>query len=441
VDDGVAWDTPVPPPLRDRARAAACLIAERLERPEVVRVSAEAMRHQKRAPVAAGALCPWDLGWIAELFLCLTLEADRVFEEPAHRYLRLAAQASQEIPMTRPALHGGTGGLALVLESFFRQQPGYRRAREALQQRLAEQVRARTWRRPEAGVAVEDYDLVSGAAGILGCLVSLEEPGAGVEQAIGKLLGYLVWLAEVDPPRRERWFIAPRHFYHQERHRWSPEGYVDLGLAHGIPGPLAALTLAWQAGYRVDGQRAAIERLSGWLLDRRLPDSWGPHWPNDLPVDAVRPPAGEEASHLRPAWCYGDPGVAAALWLAGSALDDEGWRRTAVESLEGVFRRPFAGDRLVSPTICHGTAGLLAISLRLAGVAASEPLRRQIPALLTKVLDACDPDLLLGVQDQEVAGNFVDDHSFLTGAAGVALVLLAASASTPPRWDRALLIA
>jgi hypothetical protein len=40
-----------------------------------------------------------------------------------------------------------------------------------------------------------------------------------------------------------------------------------------------------------------------------------------------------------------------------------------------------------------------------------------------------------------VPGNFVDDPGFLTGAAGVALVLLAASTSTPLSWDRTLLIA
>jgi hypothetical protein len=441
VADGAAWDPPVPPPLRDRARAAACLIAERLERPEVVRASAEAMRHQQRAPAPAGAPCPYGLSWIAELFLCLTLEVDRAYEEPAHRYLRLAAQASQELPVIRPALHGGTAGLVLVLESFFRQQPAYRRTRAALHQRLAEQVRARAWRRPEPGVAADDYDLISGAAGILGCLVSLEEPGAGVEQAIGELLGYLVWLAGEDQRGRERWFVPPQFFHHEERHGWSPDGYVDLGLAHGIPGPLAALALAWQAGYRVGGQREAMERLIGWLLDRRLPDPWGPHWPSDLPVDTVLPPEGQEEHHERPAWCYGDPGVAAALWLAGSALDDERLRRTALASLEGVFRRPSAVDLLFSPTLCHGAGGLLAVSLRLVGSTPSEELRHEVPALLTRILDACRPDLLLGVQDQELPGNFVDDHTFLTGAAGVALLLLAASASTPPRWFRALLIA
>jgi lantibiotic biosynthesis protein len=225
---------------------------------------------------------------------------------------------------------------------------------------------------------------------------------------------------------------------------------VDLGLAHGLAGPLAALSFAWQAGYRIDGYREAIERLSRWLLAQRLTDPWGPHWPEDIPYDlATRasgpPQQGDEVSLSRPSWCHGEPGVATALWLAGSALEDEGPRRTAVASLEGVFRRPFADPRnpyqLCSPTVCHGVGGLLAISLRFAALSGSEVIRAQIPGLVGNVLDACDPDLPLGVQDQEVPGYFVDDPGFLTGAAGVALVLLAASTSTPLSWDRTLLIA
>jgi lantibiotic biosynthesis protein len=417
----------------------------------VVRACAAAMLVQKRAPVDSGALSPWELGWLAELFLCLARSVgDPGWEEPAHRYLRMAAQASHEDPVTLPALMGGTSGLALVAEWFFNEEPRYRKARDALHERVAEQVLARRWRRREPGVDVGDYDLVFGASGILGCLVSFDTPGAAVEEAIGKLLRYLVWLAGVDTPGRERWFVAPRHYRFEQRGRLPPHGYVDLGLAHGLAGPLAALSLAWQAGYRVDGQREAVERLSRWLLTQRLADPWGPHWPEEIPYDVTArasgpPKDGNEASLSRPSWCYGDPGVAAALWLAGSALEDEGPRRTAVESLEGVFRRPFAGSntgyQLFSPTICHGVGGLLAISLRFAARCSSGVIRAQIPLLVGRILDAWDPDLPLGVRDQEVPGNFVDDPGFLTGAAGVALVLLAASTPTPPSWDRTLLIA
>lgn len=406
---------------------------------------------QKRAPVDPGALSPWELGWLARLFLCLARSVDDpAWEEPAHRYLRMAAEASQEQPVTRPALLGGTSGLALVVESFFEDEPRYRKARQALHEQVVEQVLARTWRRPEPGVDVGDYDLVLGASGILGCLVSLDSPGAAVDRAIGKLLSYLVWLAGVDAPGRERWFVAPRHYRPEQRHRLPPHGYVDLGLAHGLAGPLAALSLAWQAGYRIDGQREAVERLSRWLLTQRLADPWGPHWPDEIPYDVAArasgpPQAGDEASLSRPSWCYGDPGVAAALWLAGSALEDEGPCRTAMASLEGVFRRPFAGAhtgyQLFSPTICHGVGGLLAICLRFAARCSSRVIRAQVPQLVERVLYACHPDLPLGVRDQEVPGNFVDDPGFLTGAAGVAMVLLAASTSTPPSWDRTLLIA
>lgn len=68
-------------------------------------------------------------------------------------------------------------------------------------------------------------------------------------------------------------------------------------------------------------------------------------------------------------------------------------------------------------------------------------IRDHIPLQVAQILAACHPDAPLIVRDQEIPGNFVDDPSFLTGAVGVALVLLAASSEVEPAWDRILMIA
>jgi lantibiotic biosynthesis protein len=428
------------PPLLDRAVAAACAIADRLRDPVAVRATVEAMPRQMRAPGdPSGALSPWGLARRARLFLTLRDAVDeRDWEEPARRHLRLAAEASQDAPLTRPALFGGTAGFALVLESFQRAEPGYRTARDAVLGRLAEQVLAREWR-PRAGVADDEYDVISGASGIVACLVSVDSLGARAEAALRVLLDYLVGLADTDQTR-ERWFVPPPHYKHAEQHDLFPNGYVDLGLAHGLPGPLAALSLAWEAGHRVDGQRAAIERMSAWLLGRRRPDPWGWHWPSQVGVGASRPEA-EEPLPTRSAWCYGDPGVAAALWLAGRATGDERLCERATQAMEAVLQRPAEVRRVFSPTLCHGLAGVLAICLRFAEGAASPRIHSAVAEHAEQVLGRCDPGLPLGVRDEDVPGNLVDDPSFVTGADGVATALLAAAVPEARSWDRTLLIA
>lgn len=429
------------PALRDRALTAACTIAERLRSPEVVRAGVEAMRSQRKAPGnPSGALSPWGIARRARLFLTLRDAVDERWEEPAHQHLRLAAEASHQVPLTKPALFGGTAGFALVVESFLRIQPRYRAVRDALLEQLAEQVLGRRWR-PSAGAADPEYDVISGASGIVGCLVSVDAPGASVEAATRVLLDYLVGLAEADSRGTERWSVLPSRYRRAEQHDLFPHGYVDLGLAHGLPGPLAALSLAWEAGWRVDGQQAAIERMSAWLLARRRCDPWGWHWPSQVGVGGSQRPQAEEPLPTRAAWCYGDPGVAAALWLAGRSTGDERLCRHATETVETVLERPDEVRRVFSPTICHGLGGVLAICQRFADRSTSPRIRAAVAELIEQILERCDPGLPLGVRDEDVPGNRVDDPGFVTGADGVATALLAAAVPSAAAWDRTLLIA
>lgn len=214
-----------------------------------------------------------------------------------------------------------------------------------LNERVAEQVLQRQWQREQAtGVADADYDVVAGAAGVLSFLTTIEQLGEKGRAAVQMLLDYLIWLASSDKEHeRKRWFLPP-DLYPIELHRLSyPDGYFNCGLAHGIPGPLAALAIAWHAGYRATGHAEAMSSLAQWIVDRQLHDSWGINWPGGIPLQQSY--SSREWSSLpscRTAWCYGNPGIARALWLAGTALGDTHLCEIAVEAIESVLRRPVA---------------------------------------------------------------------------------------------------
>ena len=100
---------------------------------------------------------------------------------------------------------------------------------------------------------------------------------------------------------------------------------VNCGLAHGVPGPLATLALALKAGYEVDGLRKAVEFWSSWIAEQMFEDEWGPNWPS-----AVEIGEGGKNSPARSGWCYGVPGVARTLYLAGEALGDSALKVLAI---------------------------------------------------------------------------------------------------------------
>ncbi|KJS51707.1 hypothetical protein VM98_35680, partial [Streptomyces rubellomurinus subsp. indigoferus] len=72
------------------------------------------------------------------------------------------------------------------------------------------------------------------------------------------------------------------------------------------------------------------------------------------------------------AWCYGTPGAARALFLAGTALGRADWRDAAVAAPADALADP-AAWHLAGARLCHGTGGRLRSVLRIAQDSVSAP--------------------------------------------------------------------
>jgi hypothetical protein len=138
----------------------------------------------------------------------------------------------------------------------------------------------------------------------------------------------------------------------------------------------------------------------------------------------------------RDAWCYGTPGAARALFLAGRTLDRSDLRNLAIEAMAAVYRRPVERRGIDSPTFCHGVAGLLQITLRFHHDTGLPLFAEAASALTRQILDAAEPDRPMGIANMEPGDNKVDQPGVLDGAAGVSLALLSASSDVEPTWDR-----
>jgi hypothetical protein len=184
--------------------------------------------------------------------------------------------------------------------------------------------------------------------------------------------------------------------------------------------------------------------MADWLVSHRLDDEWGVNWPTAAPLverdGRLLADAGAAEAASRCAWCYGSPGIARALWLAGEALDRDDFRELAVAALRAVFRRPLAARMIDSPTFCHGVAGLLQITLRFAHDTGLPELAEASRGLVRQILAAYRPESLLGFRNLETGDRETDQPGLLDGAPGVALALLAAARDVEPTWDRLFLL-
>ena len=413
------------------------------------------------------------------------------WDRTAHRHLALAARSAESLASPPSGLFAGLAGVGLVASCLSGDGSRYRRLLATIDQALA----ARTGRaargapgRPR-GVAVRELDLISGLAGV-GAYLLVRRAQPGVAPALGAVLEGLVELTGADGGG-PRWRTPPASLRPAERARY-PAGYLNCGLAHGIPGPLAVLALALQTGTEVAGLPAAVARTADWLAAHRTEDPSGPTWPHAIglsghrpdppspgPAAAVAPPArlasppgagvpapapagpggpagppGPSDPALasagpgtpaeppgRSAWCYGGPGVAAALRLAGEALGHDGHRDLAVAALRAALARTDQGRAVGSPTFCHGQAGLLAVTASFARATGDPGFARAAAAMAAGLLDRFDPAAPLGYRDLEAGGRAVDQPGLLTGAPGVALALLGATSPAEPAWGRLFLLA
>ncbi len=420
---------------------------------KVVQVLAERLSYEDRVLATLDTVSPYarfsptslfsGYSGLALAFLMLSRSHVPQAEEwgaCAHYYLKMAAQATHQRPFVYPGLAAGSSGLASVVSLFAASDDRYQKTLYTLTHRLAEQVLEKTWKRETFGVSDTDYDVIHGASGIVGYLVSLSLNDPLVNEAIESLLSYLVWLiGEDETQKQKRWFISPEYYAIPELDSiMYPNGYLNLGLSHGIPGPLATLSVAWIAGYRVPGMEQAIREVSDWIVTQRIEDRNGISWPRGVaPADDP-----ETRTPAFTAWCYGAPGVTRSLWLAGQALRDDALCHMAITGIESALRLPPDERGINSPTFCHGIAGLLHICLRFANETSSVLIREQIPLLVEQLLDVFDPAFPFGFRDHEKRTNTsVDDPGLLTGVAGIILVLLAATTPHAPQWDRIFLIA
>ena len=98
---------------------------------------------------------------------------------------------------------------------------------------------------------------------------------------------------------------------------------------------------------------------------------------------------------------------------------------------------------LHAATLCHGTAGLTQVTLRMAADSGAEDLSREARMLCLELVERFDPEAPFGYHAEGRLRDLREaeiDATLLDGAAGPALVLLAAATEMDPGWDRALLL-
>lgn len=284
---------------------------------------------------------------------------------------------------------------------------------------------------PGPGLSYLDYDVITGLSGQGRALIPAADDGD--ERSARALTGLLGALVALTRPMRIHgrevpgWWCDPDRYHVPRDRRAFPRGDFNLGVAHGICGPLALLSLAHRAGHRVPDGAAAIRLLADWVRSKERTDRWGAYWPGRVPYEEETGRAPDDAAATaRAGWCYGASGVAWTLHLAGQALDDRALTDHALAAMRAALHRPLPRATAGDPGFCHGRAGILHAGVRMAAETGDPELWDGVDRAAHELTRAFDEHSAFGYRqhlESEHGVHDLDSPGLIDGAAGIALAL------------------
>jgi hypothetical protein len=352
----------------------------------------------------------------------------------ADRAADLLDQAAEELAGTPmpPSLYSGFSGIAWTMEHLRGRlfEDGGDEEDDPVQE-IDEALLAPLSRSPWTG----EYDLIGGLAGLgVYALERLPRPSAAA--LLEQIVDRLAELAETMDDGTA-WFTPVERLPEWQR-EIHPRGVYNLGVAHGLPGVLPILAGACAAGVAVERARPLLDSSVRWLLARR-------HGPEVSSCFGTTYVPWEDPAPSRLAWCYGDPGIAAAFLATARAVGEPEWERQAIEIAIAAATRDESGAMVRDTGLCHGAGGLGHLFNRLYQETGEEKIGQAARFWFDRTLAMRAPgEGVAGFRAWEVTPGgepgWRTDSGFLEGAAGIGLALLGAVSTVEPAWDRMLLL-
>lgn len=352
---------------------------------------------------------------------------DEAWAECAHRLLEEAIDALADRPLPA-ALHGGFAGIGWTVEHL----TGMLLEAEAGDgdDEIAEALAELLERPARRG----GFDLITGLTGLgVYALEALPRPAA--RRCLERVVERLAEIGEAAVGGFS-WFTPPELLPEHQRES-APRGNFNLGVAHGVPAVVSLLGACLAAGVLRRERRPLLDGAVGWLLAQKQ-EGVGWCFPSWV-AEGVAP------SPARLAWCYGDPGVAAALLTAARHARREAWEAEALEIARRAAARPAEHSGVLDAGLCHGAAGLGHLFNRIHQASGDEVLAEAARGWFRRALELRRPGegvagFLAWAGEDPAVPKWEATRGFLNGAAGVALALLAAVTPLEPSWDRSLAI-
>lgn len=272
------------------------------------------------------------------------------------------------------------------------------------------------------------FDLIAGLAGV-GVYGAERATQATGRELLARVVRHLEALAR--PEGAGVAWYSPARLLPAWQREYAPDGYYNVGVAHGVPGVLGALSLAVEVGVDAAAARELLDGGMRWLLEQRSAPGETSVFPDQIIAGTPR-----QASRL--AWCYGDAGVMLVMLAAARRAAEPAWEAAARDVVHRAADRDPATAAVLDVPVCHGSAGLAHLFHRAWSATGDERAGRAALFWLDQALERHRWEGMPGLRSHRQDGDRIL-HDLLNGLPGIALVLLSFLEPAAMGWDRILL--
>ena len=210
-----------------------------------------------------------------------------------------------------------------------------------------------------------NYDMISGVSGVLYYLLDCDYTQEE-ELVLIKCVEYLLAFTQDN-----EFCGKPVIKFHILQPNQNPKfdqkdfknGSINFGLAHGMLGPLIALSKAYAKGIIVEGLREGIEKIYRlYETYQAINRSDVPYWPGTITVEEYwEGTCKPEHLHTASSWCYGNVGIMRGLQKVACYMNWPEKEQTYVEAMKCFLAQNPKEFHLFSPSLCHGFSSVVAI--------------------------------------------------------------------------------
>lgn len=251
----------------------------------------------------------------------------------------------------KPGFLDGFAGLLWAAHTLDPELKGHKRLAQHLRTRLINTTHRLSFEcASRDGMPTAIFDVVSGLAGIGRVALALATSEDDIllclcADALASLFN--------DAAQRPRWWTPRSQNPDRALAARFPDGCLNLGMAHGLAGVVSFLSLCVLGGFSTPQRLSALACASKRLRDSHVLIGNRITWDSAAAVT----PKVRENTEAKKAWCYGSPGVCAALLSASLALGDSELGGFSAQSLMSSSQLALEEWRLFDAGLCHGWSG------------------------------------------------------------------------------------